>query len=250
MSSAWSRLLQVATQAMHGLRPPGGAAISSSAAEASPVLQSHADLAVSERLERSLLAMYAGDALAAPIHWYYSIDVMRKDLREAYGCNQLQDYRAVAPGLRHPDSWQYFKSFKPADAEINITHDKSHLWSEPGTFYHGFLQPGENTHTVSLARLLLNTIMVDGTYDYRDYLRRYQEFWRTPGRHNDTFVEGVHRHFFEKLAAGAEPHDCGMDEVEHAMPIALRIHLWRLTGPPPRPPPPHFLPRAAFQGTL
>jgi hypothetical protein len=62
------------------------------------------------------------------------------------------------------------------------------------------------THTVALANLLMESIAEDGGYDWQKYMARYLDFWRTPGRNSDTYVEIVHRHFFERLAEGAPGH--------------------------------------------
>jgi hypothetical protein len=153
-----------------------------------------------ERSRRALRGMRAGDALAAPLHWYYSIDVMKDHLQQAFGCEQLRDYAAVPAGLRHPDSWSYMKSFDPAKCKIDLLHGKP-VWAE-GTFYHAELKPGEATHTVALANLLMRSLAEDGGYDFEKYLARYLDFWQTSGQNTDTYIEIVHRHFFERLAEG------------------------------------------------
>jgi hypothetical protein len=184
-----------------------------------------------ERIRRALLGMQAGDAIAAPIHWYYSIDVMRRHLREHFGCEELREYAAVPASLRgkHPDSWSYMKAFDPTKAATDIVHEKKALWNEPGHFYHSELAAGEVTHTVSISLLLLRSIAEDGGYDWEKYTQRYLDFWRTPGRNSDTYVEIVHRHFFERLATGAPLHGCGMEEsclsgFAVVMPLVLAMH--------------------------
>jgi hypothetical protein len=68
---------------------------------------------VDERIRRALLGMQAGDAIAAPIHWYYTIDVMKEHLRDHFGAGPdgLRHYAAVPSALhgKHPDSWNYMK---------------------------------------------------------------------------------------------------------------------------------------------
>lgn len=171
---------------------------------------------VDERIRRALLGMQAGDAIAAPIHWYYTIDVMKEHLRDHFGAGPdgLRHYAAVPSALhgKHPDSWNYMKAFDPSKPEIDIVHEKKRFWNEPGHFYHSELAAGEVTHTVALSLLLLRSIAEDGGYDWEKYVQRYLDFWRTPGANSDTYVEIVHRHFFERLAAGAPLHACGMEE--------------------------------------
>ena len=89
-------------------------------------------LGAEERIRRALLGMQAGDALAAPLHWYYNIAVMKQHLREAWGCEQLRCYAAVPEGLQHPDSWNYMKSFDAAACKIDLMHGKP-PWA-PGVF--------------------------------------------------------------------------------------------------------------------
>jgi hypothetical protein len=178
--------------------------------------------------------MQAGDAIAAPLHWYYNIDVMKTHLKTFWGCDQLRDYSAVPKALRnkHPDSWNYMKSFDPDDwvkkTGIDIVHEKKPLWT-PGSFYHSELEAGEVTHTVKIANLLTQSIAEDKGYDYKKYLERYLAFWQTPGQNNDTYIEIVHRHFHEQLAAGHPSHQCGMDEsclsgFTVCMPLVLAMH--------------------------
>ena len=133
------------------------------------------------------------------------LGIAAKHLRERLGA-----YAAVPAGLKHPDSWSYMKSFDPSKCKIDICHDKP-AWTE-GTFYHSELKPGEATHTVALANLLTRAIAEDGAYDFGKYLARYVDFWRVPGQNTDTYIEIVHRHFFERLAEGAPLHECGMEE--------------------------------------
>ena len=180
-----------------------------------------------ERIRRSLAGMAAGDSIAAPLHWYYSIDVMKQHLLETFGCETLREYAAVPAGLEHPDSWNYMKSFDASKCKIDICHDKP-VW-KPGLFYHSELKPGEATHTVSLANMLTRSIAEDGQYDYEKYLQRYVDFWRVPGRNTDTYIEIVHRHFFEKLGEGTPLHECGMEEsclsgFTVVMPLILAMH--------------------------
>jgi len=120
------------------------------------------------------------------------------------------------------------KSFDPTKCKIDIVHEKGPLWC-PGSFYHSELEAGEVTHTVALANLLVDTLAEDGGYDWEKYMARYLNFWRTPGQNSDTYIEIVHRHFFERLADGTPLHSCGMDEsclsgFAVVMPLVLALH--------------------------
>jgi ADP-ribosyl-[dinitrogen reductase] hydrolase len=214
--------------------PPGtGAAVAAAAAAAAACFCATAapfgprDADTDERIRQALLGMQAGDALAAPLHWYYNIDAMKQHLREAWGCEQLRRYAAVPAGLQHPDSWNYMKSFDASKCKIDLMHGKP-AWRE-GLYYHADLKPGEATHTVALANLLTRSIAEDGQYDYAKFLQRYVDFWRVPGQNTDTYIEIVHRHFFERLAEGTPLHECGMEEsclsgFTVVMPLILALH--------------------------
>jgi hypothetical protein len=111
---------------------------------------------VLERVRLALLGMRAGDAIAAPLHWYYSIDVMKQHLLAHWGAPQLRRYACVPPELqgKHPDSWSYMEAFDPDEPAIDIVHEKKPHWKSPGAFYHSELAAGEVTHAVALANLL------------------------------------------------------------------------------------------------
>jgi len=49
-------------------------------------------------------------------------------------------------------------------------------------------------------------------YDSDAFLERYIDFMITPGRHQDTYVEEYHRHFFTNYANGKPPRSCGIVE--------------------------------------
>ena len=85
---------------------------------------------------------------------------------------RLATFCQVPPGLKHPDSWLYFKSYDPIKDPLGITHGKEERWAEPGTFYHGDLAAGEATTTVQLALLLARSLTDLGAYDYSDFLNR------------------------------------------------------------------------------
>ena len=139
----------------------------------------HGDrISASERVASSILGACIGDALAAPIHWYYDLQKMRSDLKESFPMSSKDDkgrlatFCQVPPGLKHPDSWLYFKSYDPIKDPLGITHGKEERWAEPGTFYHGDLAAGEATTTVQLALLLARSLTDLGAYDYSDFLNR------------------------------------------------------------------------------
>jgi ADP-ribosyl-[dinitrogen reductase] hydrolase len=144
---------------------------------------------------------FIGDALAMPVHWYYDRAALRRD----YGV--VRDYEA--PGNPHPDSILWRSEYVPANDRGDILHEQAPYWGKRGIHYHQFLQAGENTLNLQLAKVLIESLIACGGYDADDYLERYVDFMLTPGRHRDTYVEEYHRKFFTNYALGTGPRNCG-----------------------------------------
>ena len=144
---------------------------------------------------------FIGDALAMPVHWYYD----RAALRSDYGV--VRDY--LAPRNPHPDSVLWRSRYAALNARGEILHGQAKYWGRRGIHYHQFLQAGENTLNLQLARMLIDSLVARGGYDAEDYLKRYIEFMTTPGRHRDTYVEECHRKFFTNYSRGAAPRESG-----------------------------------------
>ena len=144
---------------------------------------------------------FIGDALAMPVHWYYD----RAALRSDYGV--VRDY--IAPRNPHPDSVLWRSRYAALNARGEILHGQAKYWGRRGIHYHQFLQAGENTLNLQLAKLLIDSLVARGGYDADDYLKRYIEFMTTPGRHRDTYVEECHRKFFTNYSRGAAPRESG-----------------------------------------
>ncbi len=154
--------------------------------------------------QAALYGMYIGDALAMPVHWYYNRDALRAD----YGW--VTDYQA--PRNPHPDSILWRSRYQAVNSRGEILHDQARFWGRRGVHYHQFLQAGENTLNVRIAGLLMDSLIGNNRYDSDDFLQRYVDFMTTPGRHNDTYVEECHRHFFTNYARGVPPARCGVTE--------------------------------------
>lgn len=165
----------------------------------------HVQDADTERARGALWGMFIGDALAMPVHWYYDRAALKRD----YG--EIRGY--VAPKNPHPDSILWRASYAPPAPEFDILHEQARFWGQRGIHYHQFLHPGENTLNLKLAALLAESLLARGGYDADDYLARYIDFLRTPGRHTDTYIEECHRGFFANLAKGKAPRDCGIEDV-------------------------------------
>ncbi len=156
------------------------------------------------RKKGSILGMFIGDALAMPVHWYYDRQALYRD----YG--HITAYQA--PRNPHPDSILWRSVYNVTNGAADILHDQRKYWGQPGIHYHQFLKAGENTLNLKICALLIDTIVENGAYDSDAYLKGYIDFMITPGRHQDTYVEEYHRHFFTNYANGKAPRSCGVVE--------------------------------------
>ena len=204
-------------------------------------------------VREALLAMCAADALASPLHWYYSPGALRHH-RAVYArgdpTGMMRRFSAVLPQFvsGHPDSAKYFQRWVPDPAMVQGAADRR-AWQTPGMHYHAKLRPGETTTTVQLALLALRVIgrSAPAASDteratatsrqqprYEDaYLREYVDYFASTSRRTDTYIEQVHRDVFAKLASGrfARP-ECGAPDaclsgLTAAMPVLLLLLLVR-----------------------
>ncbi len=158
------------------------------------------------RFEAAWWGSFIGDALAMPVHWYYTRALIPVD----YG--DLTHF--AAPHNPHPDSILWRSSYTVTNATDDILHDQARYWGGPrGVHYHQFLHAGENTLNVRIAALLAESLIECGGYDREDFARRYADFMLTPGTHGDTYVEEYHRAFFKHYAQGLELEQCGVEDI-------------------------------------
>ena len=149
---------------------------------------------------------FIADALAMPVHWYYS----RERIPQDYG--DITGY--LPPHNPHPDSFLWRSQYACTGPTDDILHEQKRWWSGPRDIhYHQFLHAGENTLNLQLARLLAESLLECGRYDRDDYARRYVDFMLTPGSHGDTYVEECHRAFFRHYGQGIEVEDCGVEDI-------------------------------------
>jgi len=162
------------------------------------------DVPLSERREGCLLGTFIADALAMPVHWYYETEKLKQDYGEVTGY--------LAPRNPHPDSFMEAATYKAPNPRGEILHDQAPYWGRAGVHYHQFLQPGENTLNLQLAREVWVGLREDLEYDVDVQVQRYIAFMTTPGRHRDTYIEACHRHFFTQYAQGRHPLHCGHED--------------------------------------
>lgn len=172
------------------------------------------------RLRGALWGFFAGDALASPTHWYYG---GKQQIIQEYG-GEIIDYtkpnRQLAGSILNKSDLNgggRSKSFGMSKFESKtiigdvINHGKQNLWSPTKSIhYHATLQKGENTLEVSIARVLMKSIVQNGGIFDADHFRdAYVEFMTTPGSHNDTYASTCHRMFFANMIfRQLPPKDC------------------------------------------
>jgi ADP-ribosyl-[dinitrogen reductase] hydrolase len=184
------------------------------------------------RLRGALWGFLAGDALASPSHWYYG---GRKQIMNDYGA-EITDYtkpnQQLAGSILNKSDLNgggrskgdNTKSDKTIIGDV-INHGKQELWSpKKSIHYHATLQKGENTLEVSIARILMKSIVENGGQFHADHFRNaYIKFMTTPGSHNDTYASTCHRMFFANLIfRQLPPKDCP-DNDHHNVDSTLRF---------------------------
>jgi len=167
------------------------------------------DVVVTEqRLRRALWSFFAGDALAAPTHWFYG---GQSEIHHYYGPQGIDDYTKPvfelpgsvmnrsnpSGGGRCTGKWDPDKDDVVVGTVIN--HGKADLWDpDRRIHYHATLKAGENTLEAQLARVLMKSIVDnDGVFDADRFCKDYIKFMTTPGSHNDAYAAASHRVFFD-----------------------------------------------------
>ena len=170
-----------------------------------------------DRIRGALSGMFIADAMAMPVHWYYDTKALRRD----YG--KITDYQK--PRNPHPDSILWRSSFPVKRGAVDILHDQRQYWGERGVHYHQFLQAGENTLNIKLARELLILMEQDGCYTPESWLSRMVSFLMSPESHNDTYIEEYLRHFFSAYADNNDLTGCGRRDEIHIGGYSLMLPL-------------------------
>ena len=164
--------------------------------------------------QQILLGALVADSIAMPVHWYYNQSAIERD----FGI--LDSYHS--PRKTHPDSILWRSEYKPLNADGDILREQSQYWGKRGVHYHQFLTAGENTLNSLLAIELFELVRRLGHYDSIRWLDHYIDFMLTPKKHNDTYAEEYHRHFFTNYASGRKAVNCGVRD----------IHIGGLVGVP------------------
>jgi len=175
---------------------------------------SHTDPLAAQRARAALRNQFVGDALAMPVHWFYS----PLDIDRAFpgGIQRLE----AAPA-QHPSSIMVLHSTRHGGrgsqgGQREIVGDvilkgRRQYWGVPGMHYHRGMQAGENTLNAHCTRVLMRTLAAaGGHYNPAQFLQDYIAFMTAePPAHPDTYAESWHRGFFANLESGRPPERCG-----------------------------------------
>ncbi len=183
------------------------------------------ELAVAERMRGALWGMFAGDALAMPVHWYYDVAALQRDF------GTIRNYQA--PKDAHPNSIMPLASTGRAgrgaqDGEVVggvILKGRKHLWGRPRIHYHHGLAAGDNTLNLLCARVLIRSMNSARGHDPAAFLRDYVAFMTAPDSHQDTYAESYHRDFFANFARGLPPARCAGAEGHDTASIGALVAL-------------------------
>eukprot|EP00887_Chlorella_sp_A99_P008172 scaffold12.g8172.t1 len=205
-------------------------------------------------LSPSPQGLLVADALAMPVHWYYSTAALRRDFGritdyqrpKALPCAVASPPGCAVPvfGVRIParallHALKFRSSFHPPSGAAGsimsvsntgghgrggqqgriigdvICHGKRDRWGVPGVHYHEGMEAGENTLNALCARLVMRGMAARGGWIEEGFLQEYVSFMTTPGSHNDTYAESFHRDFFSNWAKGVPPEQCSRGTEGH-----------------------------------
>ena len=168
----------------------------------------HNDL--EDRIRAALWGLFIGDALAMPVHWYYSLHQLKQDF------GRIDRY--YSPKAHFPGSIMALSNTGGAGRGSNdgdiigsvILHGKKKYWARDTNYhYHHGLLPGENTLDANIVQLTMKQLIKDkGKFSALSMRKRYVKFMTTPGTHNDTYASTTHRLFFEHFAKGLPLSQC------------------------------------------
>lgn len=160
---------------------------------------------IKQRAIAAFKLIYVADALAMPVHWFYS----PQDILNAFP-NGIQKFEAAPP--KHPhDFLSLSASTEKQIVGDVILKDKRKFWGIPNQHVHQGMAAGDNTLNACCARLVTRTLAQNaGHYNADAFLKNYIAFMTsdTP-QHPDTYAESYHRGFFENLEKGNPPDKCG-----------------------------------------
>ncbi|MCL7928619.1 ADP-ribosylglycohydrolase family protein [Halomonas llamarensis] len=170
---------------------------------------------VSSRAIAALRNLFIGDALAMPVHWFYSVHDIDRAFPE--GINTFEappDFHPSSIMSMHSTSGGGRKRAGSQQLELVggvILKGKQSYWNRPNVHYHQGMSPGDNTLNAHCALTLMHTLAEpDQHYDSDAFLQAYIQLMTAEiPAHPDTYAESYHRGFFANLEKGLPPKQCG-----------------------------------------
>ncbi|MDF0751535.1 ADP-ribosylglycohydrolase family protein [Marinobacter sp. 71-i] len=184
------------------------------------------------RIENALWGAFIGDALAMPVHWFYSPENIRKQFPE--GINRY--YPAPHP---HPDAFMLGMSYQPnvekaraAGRNYDILHQHARYYrttyndfgfsledrdGEHGNataaldnrmHYHHSLEAGESTLGAGLVRVLMRSVINRNGYSQDGFLEDFIRYMTLLRDNKDPYTEIYLRRWFEHYSLGEAPENC------------------------------------------
>eukprot|EP00035_Acanthoeca_spectabilis_P008742 m.157782 g.157782 ORF g.157782 m.157782 type:complete len:173 (+) comp14482_c0_seq9:155-673(+) len=143
-----------------------------------------------DRLHGALWGLFAGDALAMPVHWYYDLSRLRQDFGEIKGYTAPKEKLRGSILSLSSTSGGGRGGFEGNIIGDVINHGKRKFWVRGADFfYHCTLQKGENTLEGQIARLAIRSLAgTNGLFSPKKFVSEFITFMTTPGSHNDTSV--------------------------------------------------------------
>lgn len=171
-----------------------------------------------QRAIAALKSLFIGDALAMPVHWYYS--VMDIERQFPGGVTDFEDAPAHHPSsimsLHSTSQGGRGNSRRKVSAASEIVGDvilkgKRKYWGVSNQHYHQQMVAGENTLNAHCAMALMKTLnRHGGQYSPDRFLGAYINLMTAdPAQHPDTYAESYHRGYFANLQAGKPRDQCG-----------------------------------------
>ncbi len=184
------------------------------------------------RLHNALCAMFIGDALAMPAHWYYSLENIHKVFNggvhgyvdpphphlESFmvGMDYTPDVESAkrlgrAYDILHEHTRYYKTSYSTMEASLtdraSVAGNAVAGLDERYHYHHG-LKAGENTLGAHLVRVLMRSVIRKGCYDNNAFIDDFIMHLSTPGMNRDPYTEIYIRRWFEHYSRGVDPHAC------------------------------------------
>ncbi|MBC54797.1 MAG: ADP-ribosylation protein [Gammaproteobacteria bacterium] len=187
---------------------------------------------IARRIENALWGAFIGDALAMPVHWFYSTEHIREQFPDGV-------YRYFAAPHPHPDAFMLGMSYQPdvekakacgrgydilhqharfyrtsySDFEFSLNdqegeHGNASAALDERLHYHHGLEAGASTLGAGLLRVLMRSIIQREGYSQDGFLEDFIAYMTQPRGNPDPYTEIYLRRWFEHYSQGIAPENC------------------------------------------